>query len=60
MAGKPFVYDDFRTDMLIMTGAARGLDAQGLISQHGLTYFRNDPRCAIESLRRTLFGKPRT
>jgi hypothetical protein len=60
MAGKPFVYDDFRTDMLIMTGAAKGLDAQGLISQRGLTYFRNDPRCAIESLHRTLFEKPRT
>jgi hypothetical protein len=58
MAGKPFVYDDFRTDMLIMTGAAKGLDAQGLIRQHGLTYFPNDPRGAIESLHRVLIGKP--
>jgi hypothetical protein len=58
MAGKPFVYDDFRADMLIMTGAAKGLDAAGLIRQHGLTYFRNDPRCRIESLHRVLIGRP--
>jgi hypothetical protein len=58
MAGKPFVYDDFRADMLIMTGAAKGLDAPGLIRQHGLTYYENDPRAAIESLHRTLFGRP--
>ena len=58
MAGKPFVYDDFRADMLIMTGAANGLDAEGLIRQHGLTYFRNDPRSSIESLHRVLAGRP--
>jgi hypothetical protein len=58
MAGKPFVYDDFRADMLIMTGAAKGLDAQGLIRQHGLTYYQNDPRAAIESLHRVFIGKP--
>ncbi len=58
MAGKPFVYDDFRADMLIMTGAAKGLDAEGLIRQHGLTYFQNDPRSGIESLHRVLIGKP--
>jgi hypothetical protein len=58
MAGKPFVYDDFRVDMLIMTGAAHGLDAEGLIRQHGLTYVRNDPRGGIESLHRVLLGKP--
>jgi hypothetical protein len=58
MAGKPFVYDDFRTDMLIMTGAAKGLDARGLIRQHGLIYFENDPRTYVESLHRVLIGKP--
>ena len=58
MGGKPFVYDDFRADMLIMTGAAKGLDAEALIRQHGLTYFRNDRRCGIESLHRVLIGKP--
>ena len=58
MAGKPFVYDDFRADMLIMTGVAKGLDAQGLIRQHGLIYFQNDPRGGIESLHRVLIGKP--
>ncbi len=58
MAGKPFVYDDFRVDMLIMTGAAKGLNAEGLIRQHGLTYFQNDPRSGIESLHRALIGKP--
>ena len=58
MAGKPFVYDDFRTDMLIMTGAAKGLDARGLIRQHGLTYFESDPRTYVESLHRALIGRP--
>jgi hypothetical protein len=58
MAGKPFVYDDFRADMLIMTGAAKGLDDKGLMRQHGLTYFQNDPRSGIEALHRVLVGKP--
>jgi hypothetical protein len=58
MAGKPFVYDDFRADMLIMSGAAKGLDAPGLIRQHGLTYYENDPRAAIESLHRAFVGRP--
>jgi hypothetical protein len=58
MAGKPFVYDDFRADMLIMTGAAKGLDDKGLMRQHGQTYFQNDPRSGIESLHRVLVGKP--
>jgi hypothetical protein len=58
MADKPFVYDDFRTDMMIMTGAAKGLDARGLIRQHGLTYFENDPRTYVETLHRALIGRP--
>jgi hypothetical protein len=58
MAGKPFVYDDFRVDMLIASGAAHGLDAESLVRQHGITYFHNDPRDGIESLQRTLFGRP--
>ena len=58
MAGKPYVWDDFRTDMLIYSGAAKGLDAPGLIRQHGLTYYQNDPRAAIESLHRVFVGKP--
>jgi hypothetical protein len=58
MAGKPFVYDDFRADMLILSGAAHGLDAHGLVHAHGITYFQNDPRDGIESLQRALFGKP--
>jgi hypothetical protein len=58
MAGKPFVYDDFRADMLIMTGAARGLDDKGLMREHGLTYVQNDPRDGIEVLHRVFVGKP--
>jgi hypothetical protein len=58
MAGKPFVYDDFRADMLMLSGAAHGLDARGLIRQHGITYFQNDPRDGIESLQRALWGRP--
>jgi hypothetical protein len=58
MAGKPFLYDDFRADMLIASGAAHGLDARGLIRAHGLTYFQSDPRDGIESLQRVLWGKP--
>ncbi len=58
MAGKPFVYDDFRVDMLILSGTAHGLDAERLVRQHGITYFHNDPRDGIETLQRTLFGSP--
>ena len=58
MAGKPFVYDDFRVDMLIASGAARGLDAEGLVRQHGITYVHNDPRDGIEVLQRALWGRP--
>jgi len=58
MAGKPFVYDDFRADMLILSGAAHGLDDKGLMREHGLTYFHNDPRDGIESLQRALWGRP--
>jgi hypothetical protein len=58
MAGKPFVYDDFRADMLILSGAAHGLGAEALVRQHGITYFHNDPRDRIETLQRALFGKP--
>jgi hypothetical protein len=58
MAGKPYVWDDFRTDMLIYSGAAKGLDARGLIRQHGLTYYENDPRADVRSLQRALIGNP--
>ena len=58
MAGKPFVYDDFRAEMLVATGAAHGLDAQGLVRAHGITYFHNDPRGGIEALQRALWGRP--
>jgi hypothetical protein len=58
MAGKPFVYDDFRADMLILSGAAHGLDAEGIVRAHGITYFHNDRRDGIEALHRSLWGKP--
>jgi hypothetical protein len=56
MAGKPYVWDDFRTDMMIYSGAAKGLDAAGLVRQHGYTYYENDPRADIRTLHRSLFG----
>jgi hypothetical protein len=55
MAGKPFVYDDFRVDMLLMTEDA-GMSFQDLILQHGLTYFHDKPETEITSLSRALFG----
>jgi hypothetical protein len=58
LAGKPFSYDDFRAEMLVMTGASQGLDEQGLTRAHGLTYVHNDPRGGIEALFRTMAGKP--
>jgi len=58
LAGKPFSYDDFRAEMLVATGASRGLDEQGLMRDHGLTYVHNDPRCGIEALFRTVVGAP--
>ena len=58
LAGKPFSYDDFRAEMLVATGASGGLDEQGLMRAHGLTYVRNDPRGGIASLFRTIAGSP--
>ena len=58
MAGKPYVWDDFRTDMIIYSGAAHGLDAPGLIRQHGYTYYENDYRGDIRSLHRAIVGPP--
>jgi hypothetical protein len=58
LAGKPFVYDDFRAEMLVATGASGGLDVEGLIRAHGLTHFSGDPRDGIEVLFRTMAGKP--
>jgi len=58
MAGKPYVWDDFRTDMIIYSGAAKGLDAPGLIRQHGYTYYENDYRDDIRSLHRAIVGPP--
>jgi hypothetical protein len=58
LAGKPFSYDDFRSEMLVATGASGGLDEQGLMRAHGLTYVHNDPRGGIEALFRTIVGRP--
>lgn len=58
LAGKPFSYDDFRAEMLVATGASHGLDEQGLMRAHGLTYVRNDPRGGIKALFRTMAGTP--
>ena len=59
MAGKPFSYDDFHTEMLVATGASHGLDVQGLIRAHGITYVENDPRDGIEALFRSIGDAPR-
>jgi len=58
IAGKPFSYDDFRAEMLVATGASGGLDEQGLMRAHGLTYVHNDPRGGIEMLFRAIAGAP--
>jgi hypothetical protein len=58
LAGKPFVYDDFRAEMLVATGASQGLDVEGLMRAHGLTYVHNDPRGGIDALFRAIAGKP--
>jgi hypothetical protein len=58
MAGKPFVYDDFRSEMLVATGASGGLDVAGLIRAHGLTRFHGNPQDSIESLFRAAVGTP--
>jgi hypothetical protein len=58
MAGKPFVYDDFRAEMLVAAGRSGGLNVDGLIRAHGLTRFSGDPHDGIESLFRAIAGKP--
>jgi hypothetical protein len=66
-AGKPFVYDDFRTEMLVSisaakaaadkTGATRAVTEADLIREHGLTFYKNRPESGIVSLQRVLFGR---
>ncbi len=58
LAGKPFSYDDFRTEMLVATDASGRLYKEGLIRAHGLTHFRGDPRDSIEVLFRAIVGEP--
>jgi hypothetical protein len=58
MAGKPFVYDDFRTEMILATEAPKGTTTEDLLRQHGITPFDNDPRTMSSSLERFL-GKKR-
>jgi hypothetical protein len=58
MAGKPYLYDDFRAEMLIATGAAPGQSEQDLMAQRGLTDPMIDPAVGIESLNRELFSGP--
>jgi hypothetical protein len=55
LAGKPYVYDDFRVEMMQATGAAKGMTTEDILRQHGLTFFANDPRSKIVSLERSLF-----
>jgi hypothetical protein len=57
MAGKPFVFDDFRVDMLMATMAPHELDER-VMRQPRMTYFHNDPRSGIEVLHRALIGNP--
>jgi hypothetical protein len=59
MAGKPYVYDDFRAEMLIATGAVPGLNERDLVRMHGLTDAQVDPAVGIESLYRELQVWPR-
>ena len=54
MAGKPFLYDDFRTEMILATEAPPGTLVADLLQQHGLVYFHNDPRTSILYLERAL------
>jgi hypothetical protein len=58
MAGKPYVYDDFRAEMLIATGAVPGLTEEDLMRLHGLTDAHVDPAVGIESLYRELHVWP--
>lgn len=55
MAGKPFVYDDFRVEMILATEPGKGTTTEDILRQHGLTFFANDPRGRIASLERSLF-----
>jgi hypothetical protein len=54
LAGKPFVYDAFRAEMLVATGASGGLDTDGLMRAHGITEDRGDPRTGIGVLFRPI------
>jgi hypothetical protein len=54
LAGKPYVYDDFRAEMLIATGIAAGKTELELMHEHGLTFAHEDPAVGIGTLYREL------
>ena len=52
MAGKPFLFDDFRADMILQTEAPPRTTTADLIRQHGLIYVNDDPRTSTDFLDR--------
>ena len=52
MAGKPFVYDDFKVGQLVKTGAISPAMLQQIMHERGIAYVTIDPRANAEFVRR--------
>jgi hypothetical protein len=58
MAGKAFVYDEFRVETLLAKAGTTGLTEADLLRRYQISYVGIDTRAHIDSLQRTLTGRP--
>ena len=59
MAGKPFVYDDFKVGQLLESGAMSADQLAEILKERRITYVDIDPRAGGDSIRRDIFQKLR-
>jgi hypothetical protein len=59
MAGKPFVYDDFKVGQLLESGAMSADQLAEILNERRITYVDIDPRAGGDSIRRDIFQKLR-
>ena len=59
MAGKPFVYDDFKVGQLLESGAMSADQLAEILKERRITQVAIDPRAGADSIRRDVFQRMR-
>lgn len=57
MAGKPFVFDDFKVEQMINRGAITPTELPQLLQERGIVFVNIDPRAQANSIKRDVFMK---